>query len=125
MPMLCTPKLLSSTHYMCITCALHVRQSCRSCKTEPHLDVQLNYIAVIKSCKQRNRQLSAGLAPLPVPPLRAVELLSQQYFFTSSTLAQLSTEAEILLKVCLLRYHCAECICCCLLCIARRLWPAG
>lgn len=61
----------------------------------------LNYIAVIKSCKKRNRQLAAGLAKLGVlvPPLRAVELLSQQYFFTSPILASLSTEAEILLKV--------------------------
>ena len=40
----------------------------------------LNYIAVIKSCKKRNRQLAAGLAPVPVPPLHAVQLLSQQYW---------------------------------------------
>lgn len=61
--------------------------------------LQLNYIAVIKSCKKRNRQLATGLATAVVPPLRAVELLSQQYFFTSSKLASLSTEAEILFKV--------------------------
>lgn len=61
--------------------------------------LQLNYIAVIKSCKKRNRQLATGLSTVVVPPLRAVELLSQQYFFTSSKLASLSTEAEILFKV--------------------------
>ena len=61
--------------------------------------VQLNYIAVIKSCKKRNRQLAEGLAPTPVPPIRAVELLSQQYFFTSPKLAALTTQAEIIFKV--------------------------
>ncbi len=61
--------------------------------------LQLNYIAVIKSCKKRNRQLAEGLAPAPVPPTRAVELLSQQYFFTSPKLAALTTEAEIIFKV--------------------------
>jgi len=61
--------------------------------------LQLNYIAVIKSCKKRNRQLAEGLAPTPVPPTRAVELLSQQYFFTSPKLAALTTEAEIISKV--------------------------
>ena len=64
-----------------------------------HALLQLNYIAVIKSCKKRNRQLAEGLAPTPVPPTRAVELLSQQYFFTSPKLAALTTEAEITFKV--------------------------
>ena len=104
----------------------------------------LNYIAVIKSVKKRNRHLAtacasgtvgpAGVAACSsttssvlhvngmfhvnsnrgrclhttpalqllcrqVMPMRAVELLSQQYFFTSPKLAALATEAEILQKV--------------------------
>lgn len=50
--------------------------------------------------KKRNRHLATACAPRAVAPVRAVELLSQQYFFTSPKLAALATEAEILQKVC-------------------------
>jgi predicted metal-binding transcription factor (methanogenesis marker protein 9) len=55
---------------------------------------------VARSVKKRNRHLAAACAPRAVAPVRAVELLSQQYFFTSPKLAALATEAEILQKVC-------------------------
>jgi len=49
--------------------------------------------------KKRNRHLATACAPRAVAPMRAVELLSHQYFFTSPKLAALATEAEILQKV--------------------------
>lgn len=52
-----------------------------------------------RSVKKRNRHLATACAPRAVAPVRAVELLSQQYFFTSPKLAALATEAEILQKV--------------------------
>lgn len=57
----------------------------------------LNYIAVIKSVKKRNRHM-ASCGSQPVAPLHAVALLSQQYFFTSPKVANLATQAEILQK---------------------------
>ena len=60
--------------------------------------VVLNYIAVIKAVKKRNRHLRQAVGPA-LQPLRATDLLSQQYFFTSSKLAALSTQAEVLSKV--------------------------
>ena len=59
----------------------------------------LNSTAVIKAVKKRNRHLRAAVGPA-LQPLRATDLLSQQYFFTSSKLAALSTQAEVLSKVC-------------------------
>ena len=59
----------------------------------------LNSTAVIKAVKKRNRHLRAAVGPT-LHPLRATDLLSQQYFFTSSKLAALSTQAEVLSKVC-------------------------
>ncbi|KAK9836188.1 hypothetical protein WJX81_007747 [Elliptochloris bilobata] len=59
----------------------------------------LNYVACIKAVKKRNRHLRAAVGEAAAgPPLRAVDLLSQQYFFTSSRLAALSTRAEVLLQ---------------------------
>jgi hypothetical protein len=55
--------------------------------------------AAARSVKKRNRHLATACAPRSVAPVRAVELLSQQYFFTSPKLAALATEAEILQKV--------------------------
>jgi hypothetical protein len=55
--------------------------------------------AAARSVKKRNRHLATACAPRAVAPVRAVELLSQQYFFTSPKLAALATEAEILQKV--------------------------
>ncbi len=59
----------------------------------------LNYVACIKAVKKRNRHLRAAVgASAAGPPLRAVDLLSQQYFFTSPKLAALATRAEVLLQ---------------------------
>ena len=59
----------------------------------------LNYVAVVKGVKKRNRHLrrTCGAAALP---LAAVQLLSQQPFFTSTKLAAMSTQAELLAEVC-------------------------
>ena len=43
--------------------------------------------------------LKAACGEGRVAPVRAVEVLSQQYFFTSPRLAALSTQAEILAQV--------------------------
>jgi predicted component of type VI protein secretion system len=59
----------------------------------------LNYYAVVKAAKKRNRHLRAACGGAAVPPLRAVAVLSQQRFFTSPTLAALATQAEILEQV--------------------------
>ena len=59
----------------------------------------LNYVACIKAVKKRNRHLRAAIGEAGADaPLRAVDLLSQQYFFTSPRLAALSTRAEVLLQ---------------------------
>lgn len=59
----------------------------------------LNYVACIKAVKKRNRHLRAAVGEAGAgAPLRAVDLLSQQYFFTSPRLAALSTRAEVLLQ---------------------------
>ena len=57
----------------------------------------LNYVACIKAVKKRNRHLRAAVGEAAAgPPMRAIDLLSQQYFFTSPKLAALSTRAEVL-----------------------------
>ncbi len=61
--------------------------------------VVLNYIAVVKAAKKRNRHLRGACGQEQVASLRAIQVLSQQYFFTSPKLAALSTQAEILAKV--------------------------
>jgi RNA polymerase II subunit A small phosphatase-like protein len=58
--------------------------------------VALNYVAVVKAVKKRNRHLRGACAPSAVRPVSAVALLSTQHFFTSGTLAALSTRAEVL-----------------------------
>jgi RNA polymerase II subunit A small phosphatase-like protein len=58
----------------------------------------LNYIAVIKAVKKRNRHMAAKVGAA-VKPMRAVELLNQQYFYTSPKLAALATQGEILMQV--------------------------
>ncbi|KAK9868326.1 hypothetical protein WJX84_003439 [Apatococcus fuscideae] len=67
----------------------------RSELTDLRKFVVLNYIAVIKAAKKRNRHLKAACSER-VHQVRAVELLSLQYFFTSPRLAALSAEAEVL-----------------------------
>ena len=58
----------------------------------------LNYVAVIKAVKKRNRHLGANVGGAFVQ-LRAVDMLSQQYFYTSPKLAKLATRAEIMSQV--------------------------
>jgi hypothetical protein len=71
----------------------------RSEVTDLRKFVALNYIAVIKACKKRNRHLLAASGSHSFIPLRAVDLLSQQYFFTSGKLASLATQAELMSQV--------------------------
>ena len=56
--------------------------------------VVLNYIAVVKAVKKRNRHLRVACGP-STPTLRAVNILAGEYFFTSLRLAGLATRAEI------------------------------
>jgi len=58
----------------------------------------LNSTAAIKAVKKRNRHLGAAVGGSLVV-VRSTDLLSQQHFFISSKLANLSTQAEILSKV--------------------------
>lgn len=58
----------------------------------------LNYVAVIKAVKKRNRHLGAKVSRAFVQ-LRAMDVLSMQYFYTSPKLARLATQAEILSQV--------------------------
>jgi len=57
--------------------------------------VALNYIAVFKAVKKRNRRLAEAL-PGGVVPCQAAQLLGDQAFFTSGRLASLATHVEVL-----------------------------
>lgn len=57
--------------------------------------VVLNYVAVVKAVKKRNRHLRAACG-LRVTSLRAVNILAGQHFFTSLTLAAVATRVEVL-----------------------------
>ncbi|KAL0032835.1 hypothetical protein WJX77_001986 [Trebouxia sp. C0004] len=73
----------------------------RSEVTDLRKFVVLNYIAVIKAFKKRNRHLQhaqAACKDSTAVAMDAVDFLSQQYFFTSTRLASLATEAEIMTK---------------------------
>ena len=58
----------------------------------------LNYVAVVKGVKKRNRHLRKACGIVAMP-LAAVPLLSDQPFFTSTRLAALSTQADLLAEV--------------------------
>ena len=58
----------------------------------------LNYVAVIKAVKKRNRHLGAKVGGAFVQ-MRAMDVLSRQYFYTSPKLARLATRAEIISQV--------------------------
>lgn len=58
----------------------------------------LNYVAVIKAVKKRNRHLGAKVGGAFVQ-MRAMDVLSRQYFYTSPKLARLATQAEIIDQV--------------------------
>jgi len=64
----------------------------------------LNYIAVIKAVKKRNRHLGAKVGG-GLKTLRALDLLSKQYFYNSPKLAALATQGEILSQEVLCRSH--------------------
>jgi hypothetical protein len=108
--------------------ALH---SFRAEVTDLHKFAVLNYIAVIKAVKKRNRHLGAKLGAA-VRPMRAVELLNQQYFYISPKLAVLATQGEILMQVCVSLCLCArarvvvsKCACSCLCaCMCTYVHPA-
>ena len=59
----------------------------------------LNYVAVNKAVKKRNRHLGSFCGH-QAASLHASHLLSQQPFFTSPKLAALQTQAEVLAQVC-------------------------
>lgn len=59
----------------------------------------LNYMAVIKAVKKRNRRLRETCGPDAVTPLTALDLLQRQSFFTSKVLSQVATAATILEEV--------------------------
>lgn len=58
--------------------------------------VALNAVATTKSIKKRNKHLRVACGEARVAPLRAVSILQQQHFFTSSLLASLITRLEVL-----------------------------
>ena len=60
--------------------------------------ITLNYIAVVKAVKKRNRQLGAACAHLNMTSLKAVNILAGEHFFTSLRLAALTTRAEIAVR---------------------------
>lgn len=59
--------------------------------------VTLNYIAVVKAVKKRNRHLRE-VCGSSVVPLRAVSILAEQPWFTSLKLAALTTQAEVAVR---------------------------
>ncbi|KAF6263587.1 hypothetical protein COO60DRAFT_376205 [Scenedesmus sp. NREL 46B-D3] len=59
--------------------------------------VALNYLAVVKAIKKRNRHCKATFgAAATGPALHPLDLLKQEVFFTSPRLAALSTRAELM-----------------------------
>jgi RNA polymerase II subunit A small phosphatase-like protein len=69
----------------------------------------LNYIAVVKAVKKRNRHLKMACGS-SCRALKAFDVLRHQHFFTSPRLAALQTRAEILFKV-MEPLRCAGCTC--------------
>ena len=58
----------------------------------------LNYVAVVKGVKKRNRHLRKACSTSRTA-MSAVQLLSKQPFFTSTRLAALTTQADLLAEV--------------------------
>ncbi|KAL6760448.1 hypothetical protein V8C86DRAFT_1786156 [Haematococcus lacustris] len=58
--------------------------------------VALNYLAVVKAIKKRNRHLKESFGAEASTSLHALDLLIGEVFFTSPRLASLATEAEVL-----------------------------
>ncbi|CAG9463532.1 unnamed protein product [Pedinophyceae sp. YPF-701] len=59
--------------------------------------VALNYIAVVKACKKRNRLMVEAFGP-DTAPVNPLDVLRSQPFFTSAELATIGTQAEILAR---------------------------
>jgi len=73
--------------------------------TELRADVQelikyvaLNYLAVVKAIKKRNRHLQEAFGAAANTSLHALDLLVGEIFFTSPRLAGLATQAEVLYR---------------------------
>eukprot|EP00798_Chlamydomonas_sp_ICE-L_P022504 gene22504-29630_t len=60
--------------------------------------VALNYVAVVKSIKKRNRHLRENFGSAVNTSLHALDLLSDEVFFISPRLATLSTQAEVMMR---------------------------
>jgi len=60
--------------------------------------VALNYLAVVKAIKKRNRHLKENFGSAASTSLHALDLLGHEVFFTSPRLATLATQAEVLSK---------------------------
>ncbi|GAX76658.1 hypothetical protein CEUSTIGMA_g4104.t1 [Chlamydomonas eustigma] len=58
--------------------------------------VALNYLAVVKAIKKRNRHLKEEFGDAFSTELHALDLLGHEVFFTSPRLAALATQAEIM-----------------------------
>lgn len=62
----------------------------------------LNYLAVVKAIKKRNRHLrehfGCAAAASAIPSLQALELLGHEVFFTSPRLASLATQTDVLVS---------------------------
>lgn len=94
---------------LCIQAALAQRTSSSPAPTSEQLAalrneirqlikfVALNYLAVVKAIKKRNRHVKAVFGPAAAgPALHPLDLLRQEVFFTSPRLAALSTQAELM-----------------------------
>lgn len=58
--------------------------------------VALNYLAVVKAIKKRNRHMTENLGLSDGTTLRALDMLGSEVFFASPRLATLATQAEVL-----------------------------
>ncbi|MEW5298482.1 MAG: hypothetical protein WDW36_001600 [Sanguina aurantia] len=58
--------------------------------------VALNYLAVVKAIKKRNKELKESFGTGTSTSLHALDLLGHEVFFTSPKLAILATQAEVL-----------------------------
>ncbi|KAG2489703.1 hypothetical protein HYH03_011810 [Edaphochlamys debaryana] len=60
--------------------------------------VALNYLAVVKAIKKRNRHLRERFGPSASMGLQALDMLGGEVFFTSPRLATLATQADVLVS---------------------------
>ncbi|KAG2422865.1 hypothetical protein HXX76_015697 [Chlamydomonas incerta] len=60
--------------------------------------VALNYLAVVKAIKKRNRHLKEAFGASASISLQALDMLGHEVFFTSPRLASLATQADVLVS---------------------------